>query len=158
MVNKKITRKMESTKPYKSIVLAHLRLEKFNKKVTWSDELTDVKVMTPQSSMFDNFAEIVFLEEEEESFIEDEGPPKFVQSNICDKSRTDLSDSLSTSKENIQCKNCERILQTLQCYQSCHCYKTFDYVAQCQNMETITQTSFEEEKRNLDQSLQKFQD
>ena len=54
---------MESTKPFKP--LPTFGLDKL-KKVTWSENLTDVKVMTPQPSVFDNFAGIVFLEEEEE--------------------------------------------------------------------------------------------
>ena len=54
---------MESTKPSKP--LPSLGLDKL-KKVTWKENLTDVKVMTPQPSVFDNFAGIVFLEEEEE--------------------------------------------------------------------------------------------
>ena len=54
---------MESTKPSKP--LPTVGLDKL-KKVTWSENLTDVKVMTPQPSVFDNFAGIVFLEEEEE--------------------------------------------------------------------------------------------
>ena len=45
--------------------LPTLGLDKL-KKVTWKENLTDVKVMTPQPSVFDNFAGIVFLEEEEE--------------------------------------------------------------------------------------------
>ena len=55
---------MESTSNIKP--LAQIRVTKFTKKVTWSENLTDVKVMTPQPSVFDNFAGIVFLEEEEE--------------------------------------------------------------------------------------------
>ena len=36
------------------------------KKVTWSKILTDVKILSPQPSVFDPFVGIVFLEEEEE--------------------------------------------------------------------------------------------
>ena len=36
------------------------------KKVTWSKILTDIKMICPQTSVFDEFAGIVFLEEEEE--------------------------------------------------------------------------------------------
>ena len=46
--------------------LAEIRFRKFPKKVTRSENLTDVKVITPQPSVFDNFAGIVFLEEEED--------------------------------------------------------------------------------------------
>ena len=60
---------MESTHNMKP--LAEIRFRKFPKKVTWSENLTDVKVMTPQPSVFDNFAGIVFQEEEEESVCED---------------------------------------------------------------------------------------
>ena len=60
---------MESTTNIKP--LPKIRFGKFPKKVTWSENLTDVKVMTPQPSVFDNFAAIVFLEEEEENFRED---------------------------------------------------------------------------------------
>ena len=56
---------MESTPNIKP--LAQIRLRKFTKKVTWSENLTEVKVMTPQPSVFDNFAGNVFLEEEEEN-------------------------------------------------------------------------------------------
>ena len=54
---------MDSTNPFK--VFPTFGLDKL-KKVTWSENLTDVKVITPQPSVFDNFAAIVFLEEEEE--------------------------------------------------------------------------------------------
>ena len=54
---------MESTKPLLTTSLDKL------KKVTWSENLTYVKVMTPQPSLFDNFAGIVFLEEEEDQEI-----------------------------------------------------------------------------------------
>ena len=60
---------MESTPNIKP--LAQIRFRKFPKKVTWSKNLTDVKVMTPQPSVFDNFAVNVFLEEEEENLSED---------------------------------------------------------------------------------------
>ena len=56
---------MESIKPVAPLLTS---LDKL-KKVTWSENLTDVKVITPQPSVFDNFAGIVFLEEEE---VEDE--------------------------------------------------------------------------------------
>jgi hypothetical protein len=60
---------MEST-PTKKL-LPQIRFRKFTKKVTWSENLTDIKVMTPQPSGFDTFAGIVFLEEEEENFCQD---------------------------------------------------------------------------------------
>jgi hypothetical protein len=60
---------MESTPNIKP--LAQIRFRKFTKKVTWSENLTDVKLITPQPSVFDNFAGIVFLEEEEEHFCQD---------------------------------------------------------------------------------------
>ena len=60
---------MESTPNIKP--LAQIKFRKFPKKVTWSKNLTDVKVMTPRPSVFDNFAGIMILEEEEENFRED---------------------------------------------------------------------------------------
>ena len=57
---------MESTKPVAPLLTTSL--DKL-KRVTWSENLTDVKVMTPQPSVFDNFAGIVFLEEEEDEEI-----------------------------------------------------------------------------------------
>ena len=59
---------MESTTNIKPLPK---RFRKFPKKVTWSENLTDVNVMTPQPSVFDNFAGIVFLEDEEENLSED---------------------------------------------------------------------------------------
>ena len=56
-----------------------IRFRKFPKKVTWSENLTDVKVMTPQPSVFDNFAGIVFLEEE--NFCQDNKQQKFTTVN-----------------------------------------------------------------------------
>ena len=51
--------------------LTKIRFRKSPKRVTWSENLTDVKVMTPQPSVFDNFAGIIFFEEDEENFSED---------------------------------------------------------------------------------------
>ena len=59
---------MEPTKPVKPLPM--FGLDKL-KKVSWSENLTDVKVMTPQPSVFDNIAGIVFSEEEE---VEEEDP------------------------------------------------------------------------------------
>ena len=39
---------------------------KLGKKVTWSLQLIDVKVMTPQPTMYEKVADIIFLEEEED--------------------------------------------------------------------------------------------
>ena len=39
---------------------------KLSKKVTWSLQLIDVKVMTPQPTMYEKVADIIFLEEEED--------------------------------------------------------------------------------------------
>ena len=44
---------------------------KLSKKVTWSLQLIDVKVMTPQPTMYEQVADIIFLEEEED-MLEDE--------------------------------------------------------------------------------------
>ena len=47
--------------------LSGRRMEKLDKKVTWSENLTDVKIMTPQPSVFHNLRDIVFCEEDEET-------------------------------------------------------------------------------------------
>ena len=47
------------------------RQEKFDKKVTWSEKLTEIKMITPQPSKFENLTEIVFSEEEEDILNED---------------------------------------------------------------------------------------
>ena len=62
---------MEAEKSLKSCPVISLP-EKMGKKVTWSDNLTDVKVITPQPSVFQHFASHVFLEEEEEEYKEEE--------------------------------------------------------------------------------------
>ena len=51
--------------------LSGRRMEKLDKKVTWSENLTDVKIMTPQPSVFHNLREIVFFEEDEETLTKD---------------------------------------------------------------------------------------
>eukprot|EP00092_Neocalanus_flemingeri_P104341 GFUD01133635.1.p1 GENE.GFUD01133635.1~~GFUD01133635.1.p1 ORF type:complete len:105 (+),score=20.84 GFUD01133635.1:82-396(+) len=94
---------METGNTYKSIFLAQRRMKKFNKK-TWSEKLTDIKVITPQPSVFGNLAEIVFYEEEEEDIIEEKRPLTVLAMNQCDKL--------------FQQKLC------LWSYQNCHCYKT----------------------------------
>ena len=60
------------TNDKKSISAAKKRMEKFTKKVTWSNELTNVKLMTPELSKFDNLNKIIFYEEEEENSNEKE--------------------------------------------------------------------------------------
>ena len=55
------------------------------KRVTWCQKLTNVKIMTPQSSVFDIFKGAVFLEEEEEDVLKK--PPTILQQE-CEKSRT----------------------------------------------------------------------
>ena len=51
--------------------LSGRRMDKLDKKVTWSENLTDVKIMTPQPSVFHNLREIVFFEEDEETLTKD---------------------------------------------------------------------------------------
>ena len=48
------------------------RRKLFNKKVTWKCVLTDVKIMTPQLSVFDKYVNDVFLEEDEDDLETDE--------------------------------------------------------------------------------------
>ena len=61
----------KSLKSLKSCCVISLP-DKMVKKVTWSNNLTDVKVITPQPSVFQHFASHVFLEEEEEEYKEEE--------------------------------------------------------------------------------------
>ena len=70
---------MESTPNIKP--LAQIKFRKFPKKVTQSKNLTDVKVMTPRPSVFDNFAGIIFFEEDEENFSEYNEQQKFMAVN-----------------------------------------------------------------------------
>ena len=55
------------------------------KRVTWCRKLTNVKIMTPQSSVFDIFKGAVFLEEEEEEEVLKKHPSILQQE--CEKSR-----------------------------------------------------------------------
>ena len=64
---------METGKSFTSISFSSKRLGKFAKKVTWSEQLTDVRVMTPLPSVFEHFAGLVFLEEDEDQLYKDEG-------------------------------------------------------------------------------------
>ena len=55
------------------------------KRVRWCQKLTNVKIMTPQSSVFDIFKGAVFREEEEEEEVLKK-PPSILQQE-CEKSR-----------------------------------------------------------------------
>ena len=46
--------------------LSEERLRKIDKTVTWSENLTNIKRMTPQTSVIENMTDIVIHEEEEE--------------------------------------------------------------------------------------------
>ena len=60
------------TKEYKPTSAAQRRAEKFGKKVTWSDQLTKVNILTPELSKFDKLFKVIFHEEEEENITEKE--------------------------------------------------------------------------------------
>ena len=59
------------------------------KRVRWCQKLTNVKIMTPQSSVFDIFKGAVFMEEEEGEGEEEEGLKKHpsILQQECEKSR-----------------------------------------------------------------------
>ena len=132
---------MDTAVTYNSISLAERRLDKFDKKVTWSEKLTYVKMITPQPSVFENLTEIVFSEEEEEILIDDKEQLKLLDSNVCDKRSIVLVDSLSTPVENNQNKNYEEYFNSFP--------KSSAYAdaGHSQNLEIITQRTFEEKKK-----------
>ena len=53
------------------------RRAKFSKRVTWSHQLTDVKVMTPQPTLFEEVADIIFMEEDEDMIEDDQTTETF---------------------------------------------------------------------------------
>ena len=69
---RKYCSKMETGKSLKPIYTNQHKLEKLSKKVTWSENLTDVRILTPQPSVFEHFASLEFLEEEKYAFIKEE--------------------------------------------------------------------------------------
>ena len=149
---------METATSDNYISLDQRRLEKFDKKVTWSETLMEIKMITPQPSVFENLTEIVFSEEEEDIFIEDKEQVKLLDSNFCDKPIRVLVDSLSTPVENIQNKNYEEYFNSFHKNPkySENCTKSSECTEHSQNMEIITQRTFEEERKNLDKSLQQI--
>ena len=56
---RKYCRKMETGK---SNYTNQHKMEKLSKKVTWSENLTDVRMITPQPSVFEHFSSLVFLD------------------------------------------------------------------------------------------------
>eukprot|EP00092_Neocalanus_flemingeri_P059353 GFUD01070913.1.p1 GENE.GFUD01070913.1~~GFUD01070913.1.p1 ORF type:complete len:151 (-),score=35.55 GFUD01070913.1:113-565(-) len=150
---------METMSTYKSISLAQRRMEKFDKKVTWSEKLTDIKVITPQPSVLDNLKEVVFYEEEEDNLIEDKKPitfPTFLfaskkQQNSSQNSRhlpynvpketqvwtssqaMDYSDTSHSDNPRTSLENIQNNKSD-----SFHQNPQSDYVAECPNQEIIT--------------------
>ena len=53
------------------------RRAKFSKRVTWSLQLTDVKVMTPQPTIFEEVADIIFMEKDEDMVEDDQTSETF---------------------------------------------------------------------------------
>merc|ERR1712106_985988 len=78
---------------------------KTDKKVTWSENLINVKMMTPQTSVIENLTDIV-IEEEEENYIEVNEPTGFSQPsmNITESSSLSIQSQNidKSSKQNIQ--------------------------------------------------------
>eukprot|EP00092_Neocalanus_flemingeri_P005923 GFUD01006377.1.p1 GENE.GFUD01006377.1~~GFUD01006377.1.p1 ORF type:complete len:186 (+),score=43.53 GFUD01006377.1:244-801(+) len=176
---------METMNTYKSISLAQRRMEKFDKKVTWSEKLTDIKVITPQPSVLDNLKEIVFYEEEEDNLIEDTKPITFPKFLFASKKQQNLSQNSphipyilpqetqvwtsSKTMEYSDTNHCDKprtslvdiVSTSLENIQnknseSFHQNPQSDYVAECPNQEIITQRTFDDERRSLEASLQKI--
>ena len=65
-------------------------MEKLDKKVSWSENLTDVKVISTQPSMYEHLTDISEDPEEEEE------PCTDSETNLCNKSSKTLMDSPKT--------------------------------------------------------------
>ena len=78
--------------------------KKCEKKVSWRNNLTDVKVITSPPGVFDNITEIVWLEEEEDNLMQDEDPSLLL------KSHNNISDhqNKKSPQENEENKSCEK--------------------------------------------------
>ena len=130
-------RKMETTKTFP---LSEDRLGKIEKSVTWSENLTNIKMMTPQTSVIENMTDIVIYEEEEK--VEELAPFR--------ESSGTFVDSLVTQVENIQNKEND----DFQCLEKCK--KSDDYSLKGHHQDNQSQNNFQDEHKSLDKSLQKI--
>ena len=128
---------METTK---TLPLSEERLGKTDKTVTWSENLTNIKMMTPQTSVIENMTDIVIHEEEEENV---EEPTTFQEP------RRTFVDSMATHIENIQSKE-----NNIQCLEKC--YKSDDNSVKCHHKDNQNQKNFQDEHKSLDKSLQQI--
>ena len=110
-------------------------MEKLDKKVTWKENLTDVKIMTPQASVFHNLREIVFCEEDEDAFTKDTWEYK---PNAIENHKDDEKDKYLDIN-----------------YQNCF-NKSKEEKSKYQNNETLAKRNLEEERKQLDKSLQQI--
>ena len=115
--------------------LSDRRMEKLDKKVTWKENLTDVKIMTPQASVFHNLREIVFCEEDEDAFTKDtwEYKPNAIENHKDDEKDKYLD---------INDQNCFN--------------RSKEDMSNFQNNETPAKRNLEEERKRLDRSLQQI--
>ena len=113
---------------------------KIDKSVTWSENLTNIKMMTTQTSVMENMTDIVIYEEEEN--VEVLAPFQ--------ESRGNFVDSLVTQEENIQNKE----IDDFQCLEKCQ--KSDDYSLKGHHQDNQSQNNFQDEHKSLDKSLQKI--
>ena len=129
--------------------------KKCEKKVSWRNNLTDVKVITPPPGVFDNITEIVWLEEEEDNLMQDEDPSILLKSciNISDNPRNNLDNCLqSTQKKDRTSQSHERFTDYFP--QNDQFSKTSECMSG--NQGAITGRKVEEKRRKLDVSLQQI--
>ena len=109
-------------------------MDKLDKKVTWSENLTDVKIMTPQASVFHNLREIVFCEEDEETLTKETCEYKPI------------------ATENHKDNEKDRYLDI----NDQNCFNKSKDKSNYQNNETLAKRNLEEERKQLDKSLQRI--
>jgi len=83
-----------------------------DKRVTWSENLIDIKVMTPQTSVHENLTDIVITEEEED-IQEGKDPPAWLgsASKISEKTSSSRQDILIEDRKSLE-KSLTQILGT----------------------------------------------
>jgi len=83
-----------------------------DKRVTWSENLIDIKVMTPQTSVHENLTDIVITEEEED-IQEGKDPPACLgsTSKISEKTSSSSQDILLEERKSLE-KSLTQILGT----------------------------------------------
>ena len=113
--------------------LSDRRMDKLDKKVTWKENLTDVKIMTPQASVFHNLREIVFREEDEEALDKDKVHLMHQNLNTSYISQTGEHNLNTTENHKDNEKDEDK--------------------SKYQNNETFVKRNFEEERKQLDRSL-----